>query len=129
MASKIKKHVDVVKSIEEFEENFANGLYITPYVVYIGNEENGYDVVYSNDQNNVTNYEPDFIEGLSTRISRLENEKVYCYEEEYDNLILNGTAWLTGLDGIPVEHTYDSNKMYCIYEDDGPKPEEQLEEI
>ena len=46
--------------------------------------------------------------------------------EEYDILVENGYGWVTNLDGTRSEVVFDENKLYCIYEDDGPvvNPEE-----
>jgi hypothetical protein len=56
----------------------------------------------------------------------LENEKVFCFEEEYDILVERGSGWITNLDGTRSEVVFDVNKLYCIYEDEGPTetPEE-----
>lgn len=124
--SNIKKHADVVSSMEEFTLNYEQGAYMSPWIVYVGNNTDGYKVLYSNDENNsLSSANPDFVESLSARVSVLENEKVYCYEEEYDNLIENGTGWITDLDGTRREVSFDEKVMYCIYEDDGPAGEEE----
>ena len=49
--SKVKKHTDVVASIEEFTANYENGEYVSPWIVYVGNNTDGYSVIYSNDEN------------------------------------------------------------------------------
>lgn len=123
--SNIKKHTDVVASMEEFTANYDNGLYATPWIVYVGNNTDGYSVVYSNDENKShASATPDAIESLKTRIQKLEDEKVYCLEDEYDNLVLNGSGWVTNIDGTRSEVVFDEEKLYCIYEkNDGPVAE------
>lgn len=117
----MKKHTDVVNSIEEFTVNYEQGLYAAPWIVYVGNDADGYSVIYSNDENDsISSVQPDFIESLSNRLSKLENEKVYCYEDEYDELVVNGYGWVTNIDGSRSEVQFDENVLYCIYEDDGP---------
>lgn len=118
---KIKKHTDVIATVEEFETNLSNGVYASPYVVYVGNNTDGYKVFYSNDENRDLSIEgPDFIESIKNRISKLEQEKVYCYEDEYEKLVAEGGGFVTKLDGTREEILYDPNKTYCIYEEDGP---------
>jgi hypothetical protein len=123
--SNIKKHTDVVASMEEFTANYDNGLYATPWIVYVGNNTDGYSVVYSNDENKShASATPDAIDSLKTRIQKLEDEKVYCLEDEYDNLVLNGSGWVTNIDGTRSEVVFDEEKLYCIYEkNDGPVAE------
>jgi hypothetical protein len=117
----VKKHTDVVATIEEFEIKLNNGTYVSPWVVYVGNENDGYKVFYSNDEKQDLNIaEPDFTEILINRIKNLEEEKVYCYEEEYEKLVTETKGWVTGLDGTRKEVSYDENKTYCIYEEEGP---------
>lgn len=118
--SKVKKHTDVVASIEEFTANYENGEYVSPWIVYVGNNTDGYSVIYSNDENKMpASTTPGFIDSLKNRIQALEDKEVYCYQEEYDVLLLNGKGWVTNLDGTRSEVIYDDNKVYCIYEDDG----------
>lgn len=119
-----KKHIDVVESKEIFETNFKNGVYSTPWVVYIKNNDK-YDVVYSNDQNRVVLEDLNFAELLNRRIEILENEKVYCTENEYDELIANPTMDITIhniKNGIIVEeiHRFDPTKLYYVYEEEEP---------
>lgn len=119
--SNIKKHTDVVSSMEEFTTNYEQGEYVAPWIVYVGNNTEGYSVIYSNDENHLTETaSPEFVTLLSNRITALETEKVYCYEEEYDELVEKGHAWVTNIDGTRSEITFDATKMYCIYEEDGP---------
>lgn len=123
----IKKHTDVVASLDEFTANYEAGQYTAPWIVYVGNDTDGYSVLYSNDEKkDLTGMSPDFIDSLKNRIEVLENEKVFCFEEEYDILVTNGYGWVTNLDGTRSEVVFDENKLYCIYEDDGPvvEPEE-----
>jgi phosphosulfolactate phosphohydrolase-like enzyme len=119
-----KKHIDVVDSKEIFETNLKNGVYSAPWVVYIKNNDK-YDVVYSNDQNRVVLEDLNFAELLNRRIEILENEKVYCTENEYDELIANPTMDITIhniKNGIIVEeiHRFDTTKLYCVYEEEEP---------
>lgn len=130
--SNIKKHTDVVGSMEEFTANYEQGMYTAPWIVYVGNNVDGYSVVYSNDESRASsNVEPEFVESLVKRIEALETENVYCYEEEYDVLVTEGKAWITNLDGSRREVEFDNSKTYCIYEEDGPalpdEPEEPTE--
>lgn len=119
--SNFRKHTDVVANMDEFNENYNNGMYISPWVVYVGDDVNGYKVIYSNDENEIAgSIVPDVIESLNQRIRALEDEKVFCHEDEYNELIEKGVAWVTNVDGTRSEAVYDSNKLYCIYEDDGP---------
>lgn len=111
-----KKHVDVVDSIEVFETRLNNGMYATPWIVYIGDGSGVYSVIYSNDENKVST-SPDFAESIKQRIEKLESEKVYCTEDEYETLVTNGAGWVTDTDGNKTEVVFDSNKMYYIYEE------------
>ena len=116
-----KKHTDVVASMEEFTTNYNNGVYTSPWVVYVGNSNDGYSVIYSNDENKHQNaIIPEAITSLTGRVEKLEDEKVYCYEDEYDILIEKGYGYVTTLDGIRVEVPFDETKWYCIYENEGP---------
>ena len=129
--SNMKKHTDVVASMEEFTTNYNKGTYIAPWIVYVGNNADGYSVIYSNDENKThPSATPDVIDSLAKRIQTLEDEKVYCYEDEYDILVANKRGWVTNLDGTRSEVVFDANKMYCIYEEEGPsaEPEEPKEE-
>ena len=117
--SNIKTHTDVVASMEEFTTKYENGAYTAPWIVYIGNNVDGYTVVYSNDETKTqSSVTPDVIESLRQRISKLEEEKVYCYESEYDVLVAEGKGWVTNIDGTRTEVLFDKNKLYCIYEED-----------
>lgn len=117
--SNIKTHTDVVASMEEFTTKYESGAYAAPWIVYVGNNVDGYTVVYSNDETRTqSSITPDVIESLQKRISKLEEEKVYCYEDEYDVLVAEGKGWITKLDGTRVEVLFDKNKLYCIYEDE-----------
>lgn len=119
--SDIKKHTDVVASMEEFTTNYNNGVYTAPWIVYVGNNADGYSVIYSNDENKShASATPDIIDSLTQRLTKLENEKVFCYEEEYDILVANKQGWVTNLDGTRSEVVFDANKLYCIYEEEGP---------
>lgn len=122
----IKKHADVVASMEEFEHNYNQGMYKSPWIVYVGNDNDGYNVIYSNDEKSHSSITPDVIESLKVRLEKLESEKVFCYEEEYETLLKNKHGWVTNIDGTRSEVVFDANKMYCIYEDEGPSvvPEE-----
>ena len=123
----IKRHTDVVASMDEFTSNYEAGLYVAPWIVYVGNDTDGYSVIYSNDEKkDLAGMTPDFIDSLKNRIEALETEKVFCFEEEYDILVANGIGWVTNLDGSRSEVVYDESKMYFIYEDEGPTetPEE-----
>lgn len=117
----IKRHTDVVASIDEFTSNYEAGLYVVPWIVYVGNDIDGYSVIYSNDEKrNLAGITPDFIDSLKNRIEALETEKIFCFEEEYDILVANGRGWVTNLDGSRSEVVYNESKMYFIYEDEGP---------
>ena len=117
----IKKHTDVVSSMDEFTTNYNNGTYIAPWIVYVGNNTEGYSVIYSNDENKAhPSATPEFVQLLSQRISALENEKVFCFEEEYEILVANKRGWVTNIDGTRSEVIFDANKLYCIYEEEGP---------
>ena len=122
----LAKHTDVVGTVEEFRTNYEQGLYVAPWIVYVGNNTDGYSVFYSNDEKRFTE-EPEFsfAESILQRLENLENEKVFCYESEYDELIANGSGWITNIDGTRSEVVYDANKLYCIYEDDGPAEENE----
>lgn len=110
-----KKHIDVVGSIDEFTTNYESGLYVEPWVVYVGDLKHGYDVLYSS--NATESFKPDYVSSITKRIDNLEEEKVFCYESEYDELITKGHGWVTNVDGTRNEVEFDSNKMYYIYED------------
>lgn len=121
--SDIKKHTDVVSSMEEFTSNYEQGIYVAPWVVYVGNNTDGYSVIYSDDEKLQSTIEPDFVQLLTKRVENLENEKVYCYQDEYDELVLNGSGWVTHIDGSKREVIFDEKSLYYIYEDDGPVTE------
>lgn len=119
--SKMKKHTDVVASMEEFTLNYNNGVYIAPWIVYVGDNAGGYTVIYSNDESKAqSSVTPNVIESLNQRINKLENEKIFCYESEYTYLVENGKGWVTNVDGTRTEILFDKNKLYFIYEEDGP---------
>lgn len=123
-----KRHTDVVSTIEEFTSRYEEGMYISPWVVYVGNDNDGYGVIYSNDVNDLLLDKPDLIDSLSNRIERIESEKIYCYENEYEFLVTNGSGWITNLDGTRTEVMFDADKIYCIYEEEGPvAPEEPIQ--
>lgn len=121
-----RRHTDVVSTMEEFTTRYEQGIYITPWVVYVGNNNEGYSVIYSNDINNSLSGKPELIDSLSNRINKLETEKVYCYENEYEELVLNGNGWVTNLDGTRTEVMFDADKIYCIYEEEGPVAPEEI---
>ena len=119
--STFKKHTDVVATEEQFNINLQEGKYSAPWIVYVGDDVNGYRVYYSSDESHdMGTTDPVYIDSLQKRIEKLENEKVYCYEEEYNTLVANGSGWVTNIDGTKVEVVFDENTLYCIYEDDGP---------
>jgi hypothetical protein len=110
--------------MEEFQANYEQGLYEVPWIVYVGNNSDGYHVLYSNDENTeVGKPDFDFTASVLQRITNLENEKVFCYEDEYSALVTNGSGWVTNIDGTRTEVTYDPLKLYCIYEENGPENE------
>lgn len=124
------KHIGVYSSKGEFDEKFNPADYVEPWVVYIVDGENIYDIIYSNDQDRqLSSMEPDFQKMLENRVSKLENEKVYCTELEYEILVSNGFGWVTNIDGTKSEVSFDVNKIYYIYEDDEivVEPEEPIE--
>lgn len=121
-----RRHTDVVSTMEEFTSRYEQGTYIIPWVVYVGNDNDGYSVIYSNDINNSLSGKPDLIDSLSNRINKLETEKVYCYENEYEELVLNGEGLVTNLDGKRTYVEFDANKIYCIYEEEGPVAPEEI---
>lgn len=126
--STFKKHTDVVATMEEFSYNYRTGKYASPWLVYVGNDVDGYSVVYSNDEERDLSRMPEnFITSIQGRLEALETEKVFCYEHEYNELIENGRAWVTKLDGTREEVDFDQNKMYCIYEEEGPTNETPAE--
>lgn len=115
--SNIKKHTDVVPSLEVFNQNYLNKMYIEPWVVYVGNDNDGYSVIYSNDEKKISNSPaPEVVDVIKTRLRTLEDEKVFCLEDEYENLATNGHGWITDITGERYEVDFDENKMYFIYE-------------
>lgn len=126
--SNLKKHTDVVPSMEVFNENYQNGMYIEPWVVYVGSDGTGYNIIYSNDEKKISNIPtPDVIDNIKTRLREIEDEKVFCLEDEYDNLVKNGSGWITDISGKRIEVTFDENKMYYIYENDEMPQSENIE--
>ena len=118
----IKKHTDIVNSIEEFESNLNNGVYVEPWVVYINNGDGTYSIKYSNDINRThSSISPDIVSGIQNRIKQLEEENVFCFENEYETLLANGEAWVTDVDGSKKYEIFDNKKIYYIYEDEGPE--------
>jgi len=115
----IKRHTDVVGTMDEFTANYEAGLYTAPWIVYVGNDTEGYSVMYSNDEKRaLSESEPEVIDSIVSRIVNLETEKVFCYEEEYDILAAEGKGWITNIDGTRSEVEFDETKLYCIYEDE-----------
>ena len=116
----IKKHSDVVATMDEFRTKYEAGVYVAPWVVYVGNDNDGYTILYSNEEDRtLAEAEPSFIELISQRIANLESEKVFCYAAEYEALVENGTGWVTDTDGTCSEVTYDPKKLYFVYGDEG----------
>ena len=119
-----KKHSDVLATMDEFTTNYEAGLYQAPWDVYIGNDADGYQVKYSNEENKaLAEAEPVMINSILARIAALENNEQFCYPEEYESLVANGSGWVTNLDGTRTEVTYDPTVTYNLYEDDGPVEE------
>lgn len=111
-----KKHTDVVDSMDEFNRKFEEGIYAKPWIVYVGDGSGGYSVIYSNDEGKVST-SPDFAELITHRVEKLEDEKVFCTESEYEILVTTGTGWVTDTNGNKTEVEFDSSKMYYIYEE------------
>jgi hypothetical protein len=123
MSNSIKKHTDVVDSIERFNENYKNGIYVEPWVVYI-KSDSGYTIQYSNyEKRDIVETDINYINLLTQRIDNLETEKVYCTESQYDELVENPNKEVTisnirNGEIVSENHIFDINKMYCIYEDE-----------
>jgi hypothetical protein len=125
MAGKIKKHTDVVSSIEVFNTNYQRGEYEAPWIVYIGNNKDGYTIKYSNDENRtIENTDTIYINDIMLRLNTLEDDKVYCTQEQYDILVEDGYGWVTDVFGKSEEHVFDLSKTYYIYETDEPQTNE-----
>ena len=45
----------------------------------------------------------------------------------YEELVANGTGWVTNVDGTRKEVIFDPEKLYCIYEEEGPENSEEPE--
>lgn len=124
-----KKHTDVLATLDEFKTNYEAGLYQAPWVVYIGTDADGFQVMYSTDENKaLEEADPVMINSIMTRLTALENKEQFCYPEEYDALVANGTGWVTNVDGTRMEVTYDPNVTYNLYEDEGPATEDTPED-
>lgn len=119
-----RKHADVVESMNEYTTRLNAGEYAAPWVVYVKNDNGGYDIIYSKDGDNITSsIDPNYIEAFNERFNKIETEKVYCYEDEYDALVANPTSAITIhniVNGIVVEelHTFNPSKLYCVYEEE-----------
>jgi hypothetical protein len=113
--STFKKHIDVVASVEEFNANNTAGMYKEPWVVYVG-DGNGEYTIYTSNSQDTEQPMPDALVALSTRVDKLEEEKVYCLEDEYESLVKNGVGLVTNVNGETYEIQFDENKLYCIYE-------------
>ena len=109
------KHIDVVKNIEEFNERV--GSYIEPWVVYIGNDADGYDIKYSSGFNK-TVIDSDVVQIINNRLQALENEKVFCTESEYEIISTTGEGYIKDINNPDNSYfvKFDSSKMYYNYE-------------
>lgn len=126
----VKKHSDVVTTMDEFRTKYEAGVYIAPWVVYVGNDTNGYTILYSNEEDRtLEETETSFIELIGQRIAALESEKVFCYAAEYEALVTNGSGWITDTDGTSSEVTYDPKKLYFIYGDEGGAEDDGIEYV
>ena len=129
-----RKHADVVESMDEYTTRLNAGEYAAPWVVYVKNENGGYDIIYSRDGDNIaSNIDPNYIEAFNERFYKIETEKVYCYEDEYDALVANPTSEITIhniVNGIVKleEHTFDPTKLYCVYEEESVEGGEETED-
>lgn len=116
--NKIKKHADIVNSYEEFETNIMNGVYVEPWVVYIKNNDGTYEIKYSNDVNR-THFSatPDSIDILNSRLTKLEEEKVFCTENDYDRLVAGEGVYITDINtGMEKLVYYNDKHLYYIIE-------------
>lgn len=118
----IKKHTDIVDSYDEFEMNLKNGVYEKPWIVYIKHDNGTYEIKYSNNvQRTNLSPTPDSINILENRVKILEEEKIYCTEDEYDEIIADN-----GYNGVFIVNIETGNKdklvfynkrhLYYIYE-------------
>ena len=119
------KHIDVVASMEEFQTNLNAGVYIAPWVVYVGNGTDGYTVLTSSTQG-TSQVAPDALEALSVRVDQLENERVFLLETQYEELVKNGSVWIN--DG-KTEIKFNSNHLYYIYEPEEDNNENEGENV
>ena len=113
------KHIDVVASMEEFQNNKNAGKYLVPWVVYIGNTVDGYTIMTSGTQE-TSQPSPDALESLSARVDRLENERIFLLETQYEELVKNGYVWIN--DG-KTRIDFNPEHLYYIYEPESEVPE------
>lgn len=122
--SKIKKHTDIVSSYQEYETNLYNNVYEEPWIVYIDNGDGTYEIKYSNDSKRThLSATPDEIDRLDSRLKKIEEEKVYCTEEEYDAIVddyFNGDyvgVWINNIyGGDKILVKYNEAHLYHIIE-------------
>lgn len=132
-----EKHVGIYHTKEELTADL-NKLK-SPWVAYVGpNENGGFDVYYSNEMI-IGNVPLNIAEILNQRVTNLEDKIVTLTEDEYQNLVENGKAIITPLEikevrengmvytqpnvnRIPVEVSYNPTVMYYTYDpEDLPK--------
>lgn len=80
-----RRHTDVVSTMEEFTTRYEQGIYITPWVVYVGNNNEGYvriikdgDILFTDDDNIVK------VGGLY--VTQVDDYMMYVTEENISDL-------------------------------------------
>ncbi len=120
-----EKHVGIYQTKEELTADL-NKL-ISPWVAYVGpNENGGFDVYYSNEMTLGSN-SLNVAEELNQRITKLEERIVTLTEEEYEALIEmeEGTEMeITHVDGTKEFVSYNPEVFYYTY-DPTDLPEEE----
>ena len=56
-----RKHADVVESMNEYTTRLNAGEYAAPWVVYVKNGNEGYDIMYSKDGDNIASLKPSLL--------------------------------------------------------------------
>lgn len=120
-----EKHVGIYQTKEELTADL-NKL-ISPWVAYVGpNENGGFDVYYSNEITLGSN-SLNIADELNRRITKLEERIVTLTEEEYEALIEmeEGTEMeITHVDGTKEFVSYNPEVFYYTY-DPTDLPEEE----
>ena len=113
-----EKHVGIYQTYEDFEKDMAELKLVAPWVAYVPNGENGYNMIYSNDMV-IKDTEFNAAEILGNRVNNLEKRMISLTEEEYEALIKlekGASMIVTAPDGTQQEVSYNPTTYYCTYD-------------